>query len=368
MLVLRAFKTELDPNDKQRTAFVRSCGAARFCYNWGLAAMIAAHAEGRKTSVLAEKKRLNAIKRDEFPWLCDIPYTVLESAFDNLKRAYDNFFRRVKQGEKPGFPRFKSRKRGLGAFTLRGSLHIEASRVKLPVIGWVRLKERGYLPTEGVRLLSLTISERGYRWFVSAQVEMEVPDPLPATGPALGVDLGIKALATCSDGTVFQNPRPLNEALRRVKRLSREMARRKKGGKNWQRTKHKLARAHYKVACVRQHAVHQVSHYVTAKAKPRAVVLEDLNVSGMLANHRLARAISDLGLHELRRQVAYKAAWYGVEAIFADRWYASSKTCSECGAVREELRLDERTYVCPVCGAVLDRDLNAARNLVTLAI
>jgi putative transposase len=366
MKVLRAYKTELDPTNRQRTRFVQCCGAARFCYNWGLAAMIAARQEGRKTSVLAEKKRLNAIKREEYPWLYEVPYTVLESAFDNLKAAYENFFRRVKAGQTPGFPRFKSRKRGLGAFTLRGSLHAGSGRIKLPVIGWVRLKEHGYLPTEGGRIMSFTISERAHRWFVSALYEEECEEPEPATGKPIGVDFGIKELATCSDGTVFPNPRALESATRQVKRLSRELARRKKGGRNWAKTKAKLAKAHYRAACVRQHTLHQISHHLTAKSKPRTVVIEDLNVKGMLANHHLARAIADVAFGELRRQIEYKAAWHGVEVYAASQWFPSSKTCSECGAVREDLTLADRTFICPECGVMIDRDLNAALNLVAL--
>jgi putative transposase len=367
MKVLRAYKTELDPTNVQRTQFVRCCGAARFCYNWGLAAMIAARQEGRKTSVLTEKKRLNAIKREEYPWLCELPYALVDAAFENLKAAYENFFRRVKAGQTPGFPRFKSRKRGLGGFSVRGSLVAEAGRIRLPVIGWVRLKERGYLPTDAGRIMSFTISERAHRWFVSALYEEECEEPEPATGEPIGVDFGIKELATCSDGTVFPNPRALESATRQVKRLSRELARRKKGGKNWGKTKAKLAKAHYRVACVRQHALHQISHHLTASTKPRAVVIEDLNVAGMLANHHIARAVSDVAFGELRRQITYKAAWNGVEVVFASQWFPSSKTCSECGAMRDDLTLRDRTFICPECGVMIDRDLNAALNLVALA-
>jgi len=367
MIRLRAYKTELDPAKKQASYFGRCCGATRFCYNWGLASMKESHEAGHKASVLVEKKRLNAIKQDEFPWLYEIPYTVLESAFDNLKKAYENFFRRVKKGEKPGFPRFKKRKAGRGSFTVRGCLHIADDRIKIPRLGWIRLKEHGYLPTEGIRLLSFTISEHAGRWYVSAQVELDVDDPQPAAGPPLGVDFGIKTLAVCSDGTTFANARSLARGERKIKRLSRELARRQKGSKNRAKTKRKLAKAHYKVACVRKHTLHQVSHHVTAKLKPRCVVLEDLNVKGMMANHHLAKAIADVSFGELRRQVTYKGEWYGVTVRFADQWYPSSKICSECGAYWPDLTLADREIVCPECGVIMDRDLNAALNLASLA-
>ena len=374
MRILRAFKTELDPNDRQRTAFVQYAGAARFCFNWGLAAMKEAYEQERKTRVMDEKKRLNAVKAQEFPWLGQVPYTVLESAFDNLDSAYQNFFRRVKQGkEKPGFPKFKSRKRGIGGFTVRGSLQIKDGYIRIPTprgtrsLGWIRLKERGYLPTEPAKLLSFNISERAGRWFVSAQVEVDIPDPAPNTGDPMGVDLGIKVLAACSDGTIFENPKALVSAERKLARLQRELARRKKGGKNWQKTKCKIARCHYRIACIRRHAQHQVSHYVTAKTKPRAVAIEDLNVKGMLQNGHLSKAVSDAGMYEVRRQIEYKAKWNGVEVVTASRWYPSSKTCSACGSVKPLLSLSERTFYCEECGATFDRDYNAAMNLAALA-
>jgi len=166
---------------------------------------------------------------------------------------------------------------------------------------------------------------------------------------------------------IYDNPRAMENVQRKVNRLSREMARRKKGGANWHKTVSKLNRAHAKVRNVRAYVLHNVSSQIIAR-KPRAIVIEDLNVKGMLANHHLARAISDVAFGELRRQLEYKAAWAGVGVVVADQWYPSSKTCSECGHVRDTLTLAEREYVCPACGMVLDRDVNAARNLAALAV
>jgi len=330
--------------------------------------MMMAYAEGRKTSVLAEKKRLNAIKDDVAPWLRELPYVVLENALRNLDTAYKNFFRRVKTGGAPGFPRFKSRKRGLGNFTLRGSIHITETHIKLPIIGWVRFWEHGYMPTtKRARLLSVTISERAGHWEVSLQVEETVPDPSPATGEAVGVDFGLSHLAVASDGRVWDNPTPLRHAQQRLKRIQREVSRRVKGGKNRAKSVRKLARAHRRVANIRKWTLHQISRDLV-KTKPGTIVIEDLNVQGMLTNHCLAQAISDVGFAELRRQITYKATWAGIQVVFADQWYPSSKTCSECGLVNPDLTLADRTFVCPACGVVLDRDLNAARNLKNLAI
>jgi len=361
----KAYKTELDPNNVQCTWFLRCAGAARFCYNWALADRKERWEQGQQnTNLYEQKRRFNAMKREQWPWLYEVPYVVQESAFANLDTAYQNFFRRVKQGlQEPGFPKFKSRKRGIGSFTLRGCIHVEEDRIKLPRIGWVRLKEHGYLPSEQqVKLLSVIISERAGRWYASVQVEEDQAKPEIGKG-TIGVDLGISHLAVCSDGTIFENPKALVNAERKLGRLQRELSRRKQGGQNWHKTKVKIARCYARAVNIRRHALHQVSHHLTAKAKPQMVVIEDLNVSGMLKNHCLARAISDVALRELRRQIEYKAQWRGVNVVVAGRFWPSSKACSRCGCVKANLTLADRTYTCDDCGLVIDRDLNAARNL-----
>ncbi len=367
MKIYCAYKTELDPNNTQRTLFVQSCGVARFVYNWALADRIERYEHGEQTSLYEQKRRFNALKKAEYPWLEGIAYQVTGSAFCNLDTAYQNFFRRVKQGkEKIGFPRFKSRKHGLGSFTVRGALHVETNRVKMPIIGWVRLKERGYLPSSDVKILSMTISEQAHHWFVSVQVEQEVPEPKPASNKLLGVDVGLRSLAVVSNGKVFDNPKTTTKYEKRLAYLQRELCRRKKGGKNREKSKQKIARLHFKIANVRKHALHQVSDYVTAKTKPSVVVLEDLNVKGMMANHCLAKSLADASFAELSRQIQYKAQWQGIEVVLAGRFYPSSKLCSACGEKKPYLKLSERTFVCPSCGNIIDRDLNAALNLAAL--
>lgn len=368
MIILRAYKTELDPNNHQRSMFLRHAGAARFVYNWALGDRIVRYKAGLKTNLFEQKRRFNALKDAEFPWIREVAYKVTDEAFRNLDTAYTNFFRRVKAGTGTGFPKFKSRKRGIGSFTMRGSIHIETDRVKLPRIGWVKLKEKAYIPTDGHgRLLFCNISERAGRWYISAQMEVEVEEKT-AENPPIGIDFGVKTLAVCSDGTTFENPQVLKKAERRLKRLQRELHRRKLGSANREKTKVKLARQYARVADTRKHLLHNISHHVTAKTKPRVCVVEDLNVSGMLANHHLAKAISDAAFNELRREIEYKAKWNGVEVLVADRWYPSSKTCSKCGSVKKDLELSDRVYVCESCGVELDRDYNAAVNLASLAL
>lgn len=369
MIVQRAYKTELKLNNRERTRLTGCAGAARFAYNWGLQQKMAAYeATGKSPSYYELHRQLNSLKQTAFPWLYDYSKTIPQEALRDLEKAFQNFFRRLKKGEKPGFPRFKSRKRRIGSFRLWGSIHVEPRRIKLPRLGWLRLYETGYLPVAGVKVLSATISERAGRWYVSLQVEEEI-DERQATGEPLGVDLGLKSLAVCSDGTQVENPRALRRASKQLARCQRELSRRQKGSANRAKTKQKLARIHQRIAHLRQDSIHQATSRIVAKTKPETarpavIVLEDLNVVGMMQNHRLARAIGDAGLGEFRRQMTYKCAWYGIDLQMADRWYPSSKRCSHCGQVKETLLLSERTYHCEACGFVIDRDLNAARNLV----
>jgi putative transposase len=220
-----------------------------------------------------------------------------------------------------------------------------------------------------VKVFSATVSERAGRWFVSIQVEISLPDPAhsPAFGagrtakPVAGVDLGIMALATFSDGTRVENPRALKSSLRKIKRLQRTVSRRQKGSANRRKAIAKLAQAHVRVANIRKDTLHQATSLL-AKTKS-VVVLEDLNVSGMMKNHHLAQAIADVGLYEFRRQLTYKGMWYGCEVQVADRFYPSTKRCSRCGNIKAGFDLSERVYECEVCHLIIDRDLNAAFNL-----
>ena len=396
MLIQRGYKVELDPNNAQRTFFKQCAGTARFVYNWGLADRQGQFKAGIKTGHYDQRGRFTALKREQFPWIVDLPYAIIEKAFADLDAAFKHYWRQKKDGTvegrianlrrngkwesrlarllrkgrkgieiDPGYPRFK-RKGDPAHFSLRNT-KIESDQVRLTGIGWVQLKEHGYIPTDGEYGCYATISERAGHWFISVLVEEEIEAQPNTDGDVLGIDLGIKSLAVCSDGTVFENPKALYQAERKLKRLQRELSRRTKGGQNWNKTKRKIQRCHYQIACIRKHALHQVSHYVTAKAKPRIIVIEDLNVSGMTKNHHLAKAVSDSGMSELRRQIEYKAKWYGVQVAIADRWFPSSKTCSECGATNKLLTLSDRTFICPACGCIIDRDLNAALNLEHLA-
>ena len=341
MIVLRAYKTELDLNQVQRTACLRHAGAARWAYNWGLARKMEAYRNGEKVPTAIDLHReLNLLKQGELSWMYAVSKCAPQEALRNLDQAYALFFRRVKEkkaGRKiqAGFPKFKSKKNGLGSFRLTGAIHLFDHAIQLPRLGCLRLKERGYLPVEDVHILGVTVSERAGRWFVSVQVERDIPDPKATYKPVAGVDLGILALATVSDGTRIENPHALQSSLRKIKRLQRVVSRRKKGSANREKAVRHLARAHLRVANVRRNALHQVTSLLatlapaaSAGGTKSAVVLENLNVSGMVKNHHLAQAILDVGFYEFRRQMVYKGQWYGCQVILADKYFPSSKRCS----------------------------------------
>jgi len=400
MKILKAYKTELDPNNKQR-AFLRQCaGTARFVFNWALNEWEVWFFELGIRPVSSHRLKrywTNMVKRDEYPWVYDYHYSIQESAFRNLGQAFSNFYRQRKDGTvarrieqqkangkwakrvakllekgrtgiqlEPGYPQYKSRYDEIVSFQLR-DVKIYPYCVGLPGIGLVKLKETDYLPTDaGKPGVYFTISRRAGRWFISMTDREALAIPAATTGNVVGVDFGIKSLAVCSNGKVFENPRHLQQADKKVKRLQRELSRRTKGGANWKKTKAKLQRAHFNLANTRKHTLHEISSYLTYKLKPSVIVLEDLNVSGMMKNHCLARAISDVGWGELRRQIEYKAHWAGSEVVLADRWEPSSKRCSMCGAIKPDLTLADRIYRCDSCSGVIDRDENAALNLAAL--
>jgi putative transposase len=234
------------------------------------------------------------------------------------------------------------------------------------VLGELRLKERGYLPTEDARVLSATVSEQAGRWYVSLQVEQELSESDAKPVHVAGVDVGIKCLATTSDGEVFNNPKALTKAQCFLRSRQKSVSRKVKGSNNRRKAVKRVARLHQRISNIRKDAIHKMT---TAIAKSASIiVIETLNVVGMMMNHCLARALSDAPLAEIHRQLKYKAKWQGVEIIEAGRFFPSSKTCSCCGNVKAALSLGERTYCCEVCGFKEDRDVNAAINLKNLAV
>jgi putative transposase len=332
--IQRAYKTELALNNEQTTACRKHAGAARWAYNWGLARKQESyHATGKSPSAMDLHRELNTLKQTQVPWLYEVSKCAPQEALRNLDSAFAHFFRRAqlkkagKHRGKLGYPQRKTRKRGLGSFRLTGAIAVFPDAIQLPRLGRLRLKERDYLPT-GAHILSATIGEQAGHWYVSVLVEQEHVAPTNQ-GPVVGVDLGVKTLATLSDGTTEPNPHHLKQCLKQLKRCQRAVSRKQKGSCNRRKAVRRLANLHRQVAHQRANTLHQ---FTSRLAKTKAVVvIEDLHVAGMLKNHHLAQAIGDVGFYEFRRQLTYKAAWYGCWVVVASRWEPSSKTCSGCG-------------------------------------
>jgi putative transposase len=349
-----------------------TCWRSSFCLQLGLARSKEAYrAIGKRPTAIALHRELNKLKQTDYPWMYEVSKCAPQEALRDLEQAYRNFFRKLelkKQGKwkgKLGFPKFKKRSKAIGSFRLTGSIKVFSDAVQLPRLGRLRLHEHNFIPTEG-KVLSATVSEQAGRWFVSVQMEVEQEQPIPTATSAIGVDLGIKTLATLSDGTTFANPRALKHAQKKLKRLERQKSRRKLGSKNRKKTCRKLAKQHARVANLRKDASHKLT---SSLCKNHALVaIEDLHVAGMVKNHKLAQAVSDSNFGEIRRQLTYKSERYGTHLVVIDRFYPSSKTCSACGYLKEELSLSERTYTCECCGLVLDRDVNAACNVLHEAL
>ena len=264
------------------------------------------------------------------------------------------------------FPKFKKRSHGQSyqADSGRGTISVEGQYIKLPKIGWVRMHQK--LRFQGT-ICKVVISKKGHRWFASILVDTFRDDPkLDATDkPVVGVDVGIKHLAITSEGVYYENPKALARYERKLKRLQRRLSRKVKGSRNRQKIKDKIARLHYRIACIRQDAHHKATTAIVNTAS--AIGIESLNVAGMVKNHRLAKALSDASLSTFLTYLKSKAEWLGIKIVEADRFYPSSKTCSNCGTIDSDLSLSDRTYHCNACGHTMDRDLNAAINLKQLA-
>lgn len=363
MLVRQAYRYELDPNVSQRVLLAKHAGTARFTFNWALALCKERLERKEPLPHAAELHRIwNVFKRENAPWWVEVSKCSPQEAMRDLDRAFRNFWRGRRVGRPVGFPRFK-KKGEHDAFRLTGSIRVQPRHIVLPRLGAIRTKE----PTDKFqgRILSASVSREADRWYVSLTVERERPDPIPVVGAVVGIDLGISSFAVLSDGTAFVAPRALERSLRRLRRASKAHNRKQKGSRNRRKSALRLARLHRQVRNQRRDFLHQTTTEL-ARTKP-VIVVEDLNVQGMVRNRHLARAIADAGWSEFRRMLAYKTVWYGSQLLVAPRFFASSKTCSACGGMKEDLALSERVYRCEACGSILDRDLNAARNLAALA-
>lgn len=360
----KAFKTELKPNNVQTTALRRHCGAARWAYNWGLERIHEAAAAGDQwPSAIDLHREINKIKgTDALPWGYSVSKCAFQEALRNLQAAINNW-RDSKSGKRQGpkvaFPKRKTRKRGLGGCRFTGTVKVFDGFVQLPRIGKIRLKEHGYIPVG--KYAQATVTERAGHWFVSVTADSLVVKP-ELTDQVIGIDVGIKTLATCSDGDTFDNPKALTAKTKQLRRWQRRLSRRVKGSANRTKARIKVAQIHKQIADIRQDAHNKAARSIVNK-RPEIIVIEDLNVKGMFKNRKLAKALSDAALGNFGRTITYMAEDAGIKIVKAGRFFASSRLCACCGWKNEMLTLSDRTFICGDCRHTMDRDLNAAINL-----
>jgi len=363
-MTLRTHKIALDINDKQRAHLARCAGVSRFAYNWALSEwdrMYEAWKEDnslKKPNQMLLRRELNAIKREQFPWMLEVTKCAAQEAIIDLGKAFKNFFEG--RSKRPVF-----KKKGIhDSFRVSsGFFSVKDKTIKLPIIGVLRMREE--LRYEGSRLISVTISRRANKWYASIVCELPEPartSPEKPAGPEkiMGVDAGVNTYVT-SDGKVYETPRSYREAERKLRREQKSLSRKQKGSRNREKQKLKVAKTHARVSDIRADFLHKMTTGIVDDAD--TIVVEDLNVKGMLKNGHLSKSIADASFGEFRREVAYKSEDAGKTLVIADRYYASSKTCSVCGAKAKRLTLGMREWVCENCGARHDRDLNAAINL-----
>lgn len=375
--MIRGVKIRLYPTKEQESLMWKHVHASRFIYNHMLALQKERYANGEKhLSAFDMNKLLTTLKKQpEFEWLNEVSVVMLQRTCADLSEAYNRMFKKVAR-----FPKFKSRKRAKTAFPVRctsGNLYFTETTVQIQKLGRVKYKTDRTIPLgRDAQFHNARVSFRDGKWFLSFGIECESQAP-ELNEYSMGIDLGVKELATVAygdDSMVFHNinkSRRVRTIKHNIKRLQRSISRKyeanKRGNKfvktrNIERCEDKLRRMHARLSDIRNNYIHQTTHRLVSLL-PRRVVMEDLNVSGMMKNRHLSKAIAEQGFYEFIRQMQYKCAWNGIEFLQVSRFYPSSKTCSCCGSIKHDLELNDRVYVCGDCGLRIDRDYNAAINL-----
>jgi putative transposase len=357
--MLLGFKTELKLNNRQKTLLSKHSGTARHAWNWGnrLCLQILENNKNNPEdkikfpTAIDLHKWLVALVKPENLWYYESSKCAPQYALRHLSEAWKDCFKKKK-----GRPKFKKKGRN-DSFTLDGTIKTDHFKIQVPKIGWLKTYER--LPQDFIPK-SVTISRQADRWFISFRIETEI-NPTVKKIDLVGVDLGVKSLATLSTGEIFIGAKSYRKLEKKLALLQKIVSRRELKSNNWNKAQLKVARLHKRIADIRKDTLHKLTSYLTKNHGQ--IVIEDLNISGLMANHKLAKSIADMGFFEFRRQLDYKSQLYGSELIIAARWFASSKICSNCGAKKESLSLSERTYQCECCSLIIDRDLNASINL-----
>ena len=360
------YKFRLYPNKEQASLIIRTFGCCRFVYNRYLTIRKETYQQtGKSLSYNACSKDMTKLKHQtDTIWLSEVDSTALQSSLNNLDKAYQNFFNKVRKGEKSGYPKYKSKhcyKQSYTSKRVGGNIKVFKGAIQLPKLG--RVKCRFSRAVQG-NILSATVSQTASgKYYVSlcCHIEKELPKPSQIE-TAIGLDVGIKSFAVSSDGVEYLNPKYLKQYEKKLARLQQKLSRKTRGGSNWTKARVKIARLHEHIANQRQDMINKLSSRIVSNND--VICIEDLSLNNMVKNHKLAKAILDASWSEFRRQLTYKAKWYGKQVVVIDRFYPSSQICSKCGTQWSGTKdLSVRHWICPKCHAHLDRDTNAAINI-----
>ena len=347
-----AHKIRIYPNKKQITNLKKACGVSRYTYNWALAKWNELYNQGIKTNGFELKKIWNQEKPE---WVYESPKDANQRPFANLNKAFQRFFKK-----KARYPRFKKKGNNDSFYISNDKMVLKNGKINIYKIGWLKLSEE--LRFKG-KILSATVSNKADQWFISITVDVIDYKKERTNDEIIGIDLGLKEAITCSNGIQIQAPKPFKKQKNKIAKLNRRLARKKKGSKNRNKQKVKLQKAYLKLSNIRNDFWHKVSSKLCNENQ--VICLEDLAVANMLKNHKLAFSLADVGLGVFYQLIEYKSKIWDNTINYVDRFFPSSKKCSNCGNIKDKLSLNERIYICEVCGFKLDRDINASKNIRT---